>query len=277
MTYCRRTRNKPKKRRRSCKACHSAKAKCSFETECSRCRSKGLQCVYENPAYLGSLEETTAQPERLQRSSGDNENVLAQLSQRLQTQTLLSTFGASDTLHLDIAAPRRVTDIYADPVAQHNAGFLLEAIRGLPRMMTRRETLPWFIHGHCYEEPGLPATLTSCIKIMQQSYLDREPHQRKDSLWPVVDDETRRFLRTLEGCSRQELLVNKQAQIMYAIVCMLDNMSSLGIPEVRLQILMSYQVCDMSLSSSPRPVRNIGAKPVTASYTARDANISITT
>lgn len=144
-------------------------------------------------------------------------------------------------------------------------------------MMTRRETLPWFIHGHCYEEPGLPATLTSCIKIMQQSYLDREPHQRKYSLWPVVDDETRRFLRTLEGCSRQELLVNKQAQIMYAIVCMLDNMSSLGIPEVRLQILMSYQVCDMSLSSSPRPVRNIGAKPVTASYTARDANISITT
>lgn len=109
-------------------------------------------------------------------------------------------------------------------------------------MMTRRETLPWFIHGYCYGEPELPETITSCIKIVQQSYLDRAPHQRKDSLWPVIDTKTRRFLRDLQGCSRQELLISKQAQIMYAIVCMLDNMSSLGIPEVRLQILMSYQV-----------------------------------
>lgn len=168
--------------------------------------------------------------------------MMARLSQPIEFRARISTFGSSDTLHLDISAPRRVADVYADPVAQHSATFLLEAIRGLPRMMARRETLPWFIHGYCYDEPELPGTIAHCMEVVQQSYLDRAPDQRKDSLWPVVDGEARRFMQDLQACTRQELLLGKQAQIMYSIACMFDNKSSFGIPEVRLQLLMAYQV-----------------------------------
>ncbi|KAI4862397.1 hypothetical protein F4820DRAFT_25321 [Hypoxylon rubiginosum] len=49
ISYCKRNRNRPRRRPRSCKECHSAKAKYSFEPECSCWRSKGLRCVYEGP------------------------------------------------------------------------------------------------------------------------------------------------------------------------------------------------------------------------------------
>ncbi|KAH8674627.1 hypothetical protein BGZ60DRAFT_404421 [Tricladium varicosporioides] len=45
--YCRRTQSRPKSRQRSCRPCNSAKAKCTFEATCGRCRKKGLQCIYE--------------------------------------------------------------------------------------------------------------------------------------------------------------------------------------------------------------------------------------
>ena len=42
--YCgRHTRNRP----RSCQACNAAKAKCSFEVDCSRCTKRGIECVYD--------------------------------------------------------------------------------------------------------------------------------------------------------------------------------------------------------------------------------------
>ena len=176
-------------------------------------------------------------------------------SQRLDL--LASSFGTSATLHLDVWAPRRVTDVYADPVAQHSATFLLEAMRGLPRMMTRPEAPPWFIHGSCRRgRAGPPESrpfddpLTSCLTIAQL-YLDGEPCRRKDALWPAVDDQNRRFMRDMERSSRTELLLGKQAQIIYMIVCMLDNVSALGIPEVRLQMLMTYEVCTAGPNRSP--------------------------
>lgn len=45
--YCRRAQNRPRTRARSCRACSIAKAKCSFEPQCSRCTNKGLECVYD--------------------------------------------------------------------------------------------------------------------------------------------------------------------------------------------------------------------------------------
>jgi Fungal Zn(2)-Cys(6) binuclear cluster domain len=47
LPYCgSRTRNRP----RSCRSCNAAKTKCSFETPCSRCTKKAIECVYDESA-----------------------------------------------------------------------------------------------------------------------------------------------------------------------------------------------------------------------------------
>ena len=201
----------------------------------------------EIAAAPGIAERSTAHDGRPGSESNAAENAVAAADSRSRGwDVLASNFGTSATLHLDIWAPRRVADVYADPVAQHSATFLLEAMRGVPRMMTRPEAPPWFIHGYCRGGAGPgsrpPDPLASCLAIAQL-YLDREPCRRKASLWPVVDDENRRFMRDMDRSSRAELLLGKQAQIIYMIACMLDNLSPLGIPEVRLQMLMTYEVC----------------------------------
>ncbi|RYP40834.1 hypothetical protein DL768_010574 [Monosporascus sp. mg162] len=138
-------------------------------------------------------------------------------------QPVLPSFGSSAGLHLDISAPRRVTDLRADLVAQHNAHFLLQAMRGLPLMVTGQETLPWFIHVSVFRTPHVPETMANCVEI-SKLYLERQSHQRKESLWPVVDVENKRFLRLVQEESKEELLLE------------------LGIPEIRLQMLMTFQL-----------------------------------
>lgn len=45
--YCRRARNRPRARIRSCQACTKSKRKCSGQLQCNRCTNKGLSCVYD--------------------------------------------------------------------------------------------------------------------------------------------------------------------------------------------------------------------------------------
>ncbi|RYP69304.1 hypothetical protein DL771_006179 [Monosporascus sp. 5C6A] len=241
VAYCQRNRGQPKKRKRSCKPCHSAKAKCSFDLECSRCLSRGLQCVYEKPPTLSLAEETSTQPENSQASMIGGANAKVCPSRHLRERPVLPSFGSSAGLHLDISAPRRVTDLRADPVAQHNAHFLLQAMRGLPLMVARQETLPWFIHASAFGTSRVPETIANCVRI-SKLYLERQPHQRKDSLWPAVDVENKRFLRHVQKELKEELLLDKQVQILYTVMCTLDNMSELGIPEIRLQTLMTFEL-----------------------------------
>lgn len=47
--YCHRAQAKRKGRPKSCVACSTAKAKCSFTHPCSRCETKGLECTYAQP------------------------------------------------------------------------------------------------------------------------------------------------------------------------------------------------------------------------------------
>lgn len=48
VAYCRRAQSKRKGRPVSCRACSSAKTKCSFaKPRCARCESKGLDCLYD--------------------------------------------------------------------------------------------------------------------------------------------------------------------------------------------------------------------------------------
>lgn len=65
-----------------------------------------------------------------------------------------------------ISPPRLVTELRTDLRHQASALLLLEIIRGLPYMMSRRETFPVFIHGQ-WHQPELPTTLANCMRISQ--------------------------------------------------------------------------------------------------------------
>ncbi|RYP19796.1 hypothetical protein DL765_003142 [Monosporascus sp. GIB2] len=198
-------------------------------------------CFYETPPAPSLAEETSTQPQSSKASIIGSTNAEAIPDRHLRERPVLPSFGSSAGLHLDISAPRSVTDLRSDPVAQHNAHFLLQALRGLPLMATRQEMLPWFIHPSFFGTSRVPETMANCVRI-SKLYLERQSHQRKDSLWPVVDVENKRFLRQLHDDSREELLLGKQVQILYTVMCTLDNMSELGIPEIRLQMLMTFEL-----------------------------------
>jgi hypothetical protein len=70
VTYCRRTQEQPRKRRKSCYACNAAKVRCSFQQCCSRCRSKGLDCVYDDPRRPPVDSELPAKEPNISDSSG---------------------------------------------------------------------------------------------------------------------------------------------------------------------------------------------------------------
>ena len=52
VSYCRRAQLRPKVRRTSCRACKAAKVRCSFQRGCTRCTSKGLDCIYERTSAV---------------------------------------------------------------------------------------------------------------------------------------------------------------------------------------------------------------------------------
>lgn len=59
VSYCRRSQSRPKVRRKSCRACCVAKAKCSFTTPCSRCTAKKLNCFYDHVNVTGNANLNT--------------------------------------------------------------------------------------------------------------------------------------------------------------------------------------------------------------------------
>ncbi|XXH00923.1 hypothetical protein Hte_007274 [Hypoxylon texense] len=238
ISYCKRNRNRPRRRLRSCKECHSAKAKCTFEPECSRCRSKGLRCIYEGP-----IAHNTRTIEIVRhRNSAPNEAASAGHDAPIVDGILTSpsppnNFGASTTLGLPW--PRSVTDLRTDPVAQHGVKFILESVRGLPLTLTNREAFSWFNHGYWYQ-PELPRNIARCSELAN-AYVNRKS-SADDSLWTRIDQENRRLLRDLPTYPQDELVSGMQAQIIYMIMFALDKYSTDGIPEVRLKTLMTFEV-----------------------------------
>ncbi|KAI1396244.1 hypothetical protein F4819DRAFT_143841 [Hypoxylon fuscum] len=237
--YCRRSQDRPRRRPRSCKECHSAKAKCSFESEsCSRCLTKGLICLYEGPiASNTQLIKTIQHPNSAPQSTAGNGHNVAIIDPSLAHKALSNNFGSSTSLSLPASSPRSIADLVADPVAQHSAGVILESVRGLPLMMASRETFSWFSHGFWYQ-PKLPQSIARCSELANL-YTSRA--SAEDNLWSAVNEENRQLLRDLPGYSLNEMISGMQAQIIYMVMFALDSCSG-GIPEIRLQMLMTFDL-----------------------------------
>ncbi|KAI1763279.1 hypothetical protein GGR53DRAFT_371436 [Hypoxylon sp. FL1150] len=248
VSYCRRNLNRPRRRPKSCRECHSAKVKCSFEAECSRCRSKGLRCVYEGP--VASATRTI----KIAKHHDNAPDVAAAaaaatidygtpiVDHAVANDPAPSTFGSSGSL--GVSWPRSVADLSADPVAQHSVRFILESVRGLPLTLTKRETFSWFNHGYWFQ-PKLPGNVARCSEIAAL-YVNRS--SADDTLWPIIDQENRRLLRDLPTYTLNELVSGMQAQIIYMTMFALDRYSTHGIPEVSLKMLMTFELyCKKSL------------------------------
>ncbi|KAI1091749.1 hypothetical protein F5B19DRAFT_254000 [Rostrohypoxylon terebratum] len=241
VAYCRRTRDRPRKRARSCRECHSAKAKCSFEPECSRCKLKGFRCIYEKPTSALVTKYKYKNQHGGLPSPADSFAFAMEIPYSpLENFLDMPHFGSSTSLpDLPPTSPRSIVALRADPVAQQSAKFILESFRGLPFTMISRETFSWFNHGYWYQ-PEPPQNLVRCSEVASL-YADRKS-LGLDSFWSIIDSENKQLLRDLQNLSLKELVSGMQAQIIYMIMFALDDISTDKIPEITLQMLMTFEL-----------------------------------
>lgn len=258
LEYCRRTKDRPRVRVRPCCACSAAKVKCDRLAQCSRCVTKGLDCVYRLPGYpsagkdsgLGGTPPGTALTPSPRDDSQHHSStglscildvpdhqmtwdismepflttvISSPLADIMPTafgpgQVTLSTMAGSitesdqvETLSpanpgtkqpllreegLFICMPR------SDPVAQQNATYILQMIRPYPSMMTRKDTLPPFIHS-CLGSSDLglafPEPLANCLSIARM-FVWRTPETR-DFVWKTIWAEQRRLAEKVQTLS----------------------------------------------------------------------------
>ncbi|KAI0491119.1 hypothetical protein F4859DRAFT_508909 [Xylaria cf. heliscus] len=224
VAYCRRTAGKPKKRKRSCKQCHRAKAKCSFELQCSRCTSKGFICEYEKLVLpLGGNETSNdAQDASASEPSGSSPSDCTGSPGYASTE--MPGFEGITTLsELQInTPPRSVTELRTDPKHQASALFLLEYIRALPSMLSRRWTFPAFIHGQ-WHEPELPIKFANCSHISQLWLVRNTNPQGREIFYSAMEEESTRLMFQLENSTKEELTGRLALQNIYALLAVIDS------------------------------------------------------
>lgn len=100
LRYCgSRARTRP----RSCRACNAAKVKCSFETPCSRCSKKNIECVYGSPST--PRQATADSEERFELSHSQSvDQVLGDASSNID-------FSFVDALSWDVASTTQRKDV----------------------------------------------------------------------------------------------------------------------------------------------------------------------
>jgi hypothetical protein len=288
ISYCRRAHSRPRNRVKSCRACRTAKAKCSFQLPCLRCSNKGLECEYDtatitrrdeekdsdellaqanalvfSPSSMGAdfmqnnlfvssgqtdtdeaqveidwdgLDFTSADTHSQTPKSGllhYNESTSRVLPNELFPSNpesrdighdLDGNFGPENLSATKLSWPdwntrdepfttisrryeRPDSDILArlpilDSVSQFAATMVMQMLRAFPEMMLRRETLPYFIHGHWYRlstaaELSLPEPLVNCMGIAQ--VFASHCHESKPFLWRTVKIEQRSLIEKVRS------------------------------------------------------------------------------
>ncbi|KAI0525588.1 hypothetical protein F5B22DRAFT_350496 [Xylaria bambusicola] len=246
LAYCRRTAGKPKKRKRSCRECHRAKAKCSFERQCFRCLTRGLTCEYEKPAFPSANSESgnevqdSSTPEPAESSPSDGTGSPGSSDLFLNHEITLEMV----YLHQNIP-PRSAVELRRDPKHQANAIFILETLRSVPYMMSRRENFPMFIHGQ-WHEPEVPVTITNCMRICEL-YIARNtsPHGR-ELFYTAVSEEAARFAHHLFTSSREDTANMLSVQSLYTTMAVFEDYR----PQASCTPDLVVRECDVSLMTS---------------------------
>ncbi|KIM97235.1 hypothetical protein OIDMADRAFT_168993 [Oidiodendron maius Zn] len=109
-----------------------------------------------------------------------------------------------------------------DPVAQHGATLVMQALRAIPEKMLRRETFPPFIHPHPHRQ-ALPEPLAICMRIAQ--IFATRTLDIRSFIWRTIKAEQARVLtevNTLSKLSKQDLFAAIQAHMVYVIMRVID-------------------------------------------------------
>lgn len=112
-------------------------------------------------------------------------------------------------------------------------------MRGLPLTMLSRESFSWYSHGYWFQ-PELPRDIAKCSALV--NLYNRRQDPTKESVWSLINEENRQLLRILPTCSFNDLISSMHAQIIYMIMFALDNNATPEVPEIRLQMLMTFDV-----------------------------------
>lgn len=130
------------------------------------------------------------------------------------------------------------------------ASTIIEMIHAYPRMMTRRETLPPFIHAYspgtdtASDQTRLPEHLTNCMGIAQLFAV--RSHDTQSFLWATIRAEMRGFERRLTTFDKFDSLRALQASLLYFIIRAID-----GAPQEAkddYEMLLIYEVSPDVLS-----------------------------
>ncbi|UZP38840.1 hypothetical protein NXS19_006656 [Fusarium pseudograminearum] len=251
--YCQRAQSRRKGRPRSCSACRTAKAKCSFGQPCSRCQKRNVRCIYQEPACHGIVSEFGHE-----RRIDDSCHTDLQYIEYPETSESLGTSFDFNDLMVDwVSSPSTIsatqpTTVYRDmsfwnissdlqismppkslsakgdltrvsnrlSSLQHASRIVMQMLYSYPRMMLRRQTFPPFIHPHWHQE-HLPEALGNCMSIARL-FESRTP-ETVSFLWKTIIAEQTGFREKLGTFTPCEVHLSLQVMIIYLIMAMTDS------------------------------------------------------
>ncbi|KAJ2981165.1 hypothetical protein NUW58_g6756 [Xylaria curta] len=231
VVYCRRTLWKPKKRKRSCFVCQYEKP---IQPLAGNEMSSEFQEAWTpEPSISGpsTWEQSTPEPSGSSPSDsiGSPGHAFPEL-QGFEIATMLS----------ECRPPRPVTELRTDPRHQASAMILLEYIRGLPFMMSRRETFPLFVHGQ-WHEPDLPEIFANCVHVSRLWLTRNASPQDRELFESTIEGEKERLINQISTATQQELIASLTMQNIYTLFTVLENDASQGtfMPE------LEARMCDI--------------------------------
>ncbi|KAK0644643.1 hypothetical protein B0T16DRAFT_418023 [Cercophora newfieldiana] len=266
--YCRRRASSDSRtnRPRACQACRSGKVKCDFGKPCSRCVGRNADCVYERASRLESAgkggNNSGNLPVNAEKASFGGLAVVGNVGFPPLTAT---EFAADEAwplqLHLqEIDDPTSVsvaicppsiilptpfgTSLVPYPRRRITPGcrqLIISTVRSYPRMMTRLDNLPPFIHhvgcqlhfsapltgedisqnGSCVFTTNPLRPLVTCMRLAQV-FVSGVP-EIEGVLWDAVEGECRRIAEEMQDFSPGEALTSLQAMIIYTIMRLMNS------------------------------------------------------
>jgi hypothetical protein len=130
-------------------------------------------------------------------------------------------------------------------IQQTCATMIIDMVCAYPRMMTRRETLPPFMHTNSFAEDAddnqnkLPEQLTNCMGIAQLFAV--RSNDTHSFVWATIQAEMRGFRNHLNTFNKYDALSALQASLLYVIIRGVDNMPHKAKDDI--EMLLTYEAC----------------------------------
>jgi hypothetical protein len=174
---------------------------------------------------------------------GSNYQVVHLINRYISNVLRISRPFQSEKLYQSITPtlprPRPIWALRNDPIARQNAGLVIEALSSFPYMMKRHSTFPSFIHRHCHRADQLPDALVNCTAIAKLFAIRND--NNREEIWTRIAGEQSHFLENVYSSSKEDLLAQTQAELIYMIMKFVDDASPT--PDIHMHMVTTYQVC----------------------------------